>query len=42
MTIPVIGAMFSTMLATFFSDTILSTAGAHIILASTGATAITR
>lgn len=40
MTISVIGAMVSTLLATFFSDTILSAEGTHIILASTGATAI--
>lgn len=40
MTISVIGAMVSTLLATFFSDTILSADGNHIILASTGATAI--
>ena len=40
MTVSVIGALFSTLLATFFSDTILSAEGTHIILASTGATAI--
>jgi len=40
MTVSVIGAMVSTLLATFFSDTILSAEGTHIILASTGATAI--
>jgi CBS domain-containing membrane protein len=38
--VSVIGAFFSTLLATFFSDTILSAEGTHIILASTGATAI--
>jgi len=40
MTASVIGALLSTLLATFFSDTILSADGTHIILASTGATAI--
>jgi CBS domain-containing membrane protein len=40
MTVSVIGAMISTLLATFFSSTILSAEGTHIILASTGATAI--
>ena len=40
MTASVIGAMISMLLATFFSDTILSAEGTHIILASTGATAI--
>jgi len=40
MTVSVISALFSTLLATFFSDTILSAEGTHIILASTGATAI--
>jgi CBS domain-containing membrane protein len=40
LTVSVIGALISTLLATFFSDTILSTEGTHIILASTGATAI--
>jgi CBS domain-containing membrane protein len=38
--VSVIGAFASTLLATFFSDTILSAEGTHIILASTGATAI--
>jgi hypothetical protein len=42
MTISVIGTMVSNLLATFFSNTILSTGGTHMILASTGATAITR
>jgi CBS domain-containing membrane protein len=40
MTVSVIGALISTLLATFFSDTFLSAEGTHIILASTGATAI--
>ena len=40
MTVSVIGAFASTLLATFFSDTVLSAEGTHIILASTGATAI--
>jgi len=40
MTVSVIGAFFSTLLATFFSDTVLSAEGTHLILASTGATAI--
>ncbi len=40
MAVSVIGAMISMLLATFFSDTILSAEGTHIILASTGATAI--
>jgi CBS domain-containing membrane protein len=38
--VSVIGAFASTLLATFFSDTVLSAEGTHIILASTGATAI--
>jgi len=38
--VSVIGAFVSTLLATFFSDTVLSAEGTHIILASTGATAI--
>jgi CBS domain-containing membrane protein len=38
--VSVIGAFVSTLLATFFSDMILSAEGTHIILASTGATAI--
>jgi len=38
--VSVVGALVSTLLATFFSDTILSAEGTHIILASTGATAI--
>ena len=40
MTVSVIGALVSTLLATFFSDSVLSAEGTHIILASTGATAI--
>lgn len=40
MMVSVIGAFASTLLATFFSDTVLSAEGTHIILASTGATAI--
>jgi CBS domain-containing membrane protein len=40
MSVSVIGALVSTLLATFFSDTFLSAEGTHIILASTGATAI--
>jgi CBS domain-containing membrane protein len=38
--VSVIGAFAATLLATFFSDTVLSADGTHIILASTGATAI--
>ena len=38
--VSVIGAFSSMLLATFFSDTVLSAEGTHIILASTGATAI--
>jgi CBS domain-containing membrane protein len=41
MTVSVIGVFASTLLATFFSETVLSAEGTHIILASTGATAIT-
>ena len=40
MAVSVIGALLSTLFATFFSNSILSAEGTHIILASTGATAI--
>ena len=40
MTYSVIGALLSTLLASFFSNSILTAEGTHIILASTGATAI--
>lgn len=38
--VSIIGAMVSTLLATFFSNTVLSAEGTQIILASTGASAI--
>ena len=38
--VSVVGAMVSTLLALFFSNTVLAADGTHIILASTGASAI--